>query len=232
MEPLPDLATLSDDELKELIDELDAGGAGGLVPPPDPARQDRHPARRARRAAAEDAAGKSVLDQVDVDALTEILAGRPRRRRDDEPRLLPRVRLPEPGGRELLRALRRAARPARRRRRRRMTFTPEEPTRTRARTLADLGIEGPALVVRSGGGRAGETSASRASARRSAARPTATSSSTTSPSRASTRVVTATAASSRIEDLRQPQRHLRQPQADRVAPRSRTATRCRSASTG
>ena len=53
VEPLPDLAALSDDDLKKLIDELDGGGAGHLVPPPPPARQDRHPARRARGAAPE-----------------------------------------------------------------------------------------------------------------------------------------------------------------------------------
>ena len=54
MEPLPDLAILSDEDLKHLIDELHAGGAGGLVPPPAPAREDRHPPRRAGRPAPED----------------------------------------------------------------------------------------------------------------------------------------------------------------------------------
>jgi len=38
-----------------------------------------------------------------------------------------------------------------------MTFTPEETAEDDALSLADLRIEGPALVVRSGGGRAGET---------------------------------------------------------------------------
>jgi FHA domain/zinc-ribbon domain len=38
-----------------------------------------------------------------------------------------------------------------------MTYTPEETSEDEALSLADLRIEGPALVVRSGGGRAGET---------------------------------------------------------------------------
>jgi pSer/pThr/pTyr-binding forkhead associated (FHA) protein len=38
-----------------------------------------------------------------------------------------------------------------------MTFTPEETSEDDSLSLADLRIEGPALVVRSGGGRAGET---------------------------------------------------------------------------
>ena len=38
-----------------------------------------------------------------------------------------------------------------------MTFTPEETAEDDALSLADLRIEGPALVVRAGGGRAGET---------------------------------------------------------------------------
>lgn len=38
-----------------------------------------------------------------------------------------------------------------------MTFTPEEESEDDGLSLAELRIEGPALVVRSGGGRAGET---------------------------------------------------------------------------
>jgi pSer/pThr/pTyr-binding forkhead associated (FHA) protein len=38
-----------------------------------------------------------------------------------------------------------------------MTFTPEESEEQGQPVLEDLGIKGPALVVRSGGGRAGET---------------------------------------------------------------------------
>jgi FHA domain-containing protein/zinc ribbon protein len=38
-----------------------------------------------------------------------------------------------------------------------MTFTPEEEAEDDSLSLADLRVEGPALVVRAGGGRAGET---------------------------------------------------------------------------
>ncbi len=38
-----------------------------------------------------------------------------------------------------------------------MTFTPDEGDAARAEALEDLGVNGPALVVRSGGGRTGET---------------------------------------------------------------------------
>jgi hypothetical protein len=38
-----------------------------------------------------------------------------------------------------------------------MTFTPEEEAEDDSLSLSDLRIEGPALVVRAGGGRAGET---------------------------------------------------------------------------
>jgi hypothetical protein len=38
-----------------------------------------------------------------------------------------------------------------------MSFTPEDATEDDSLSLADLRIEGPALVVRSGGGRSGET---------------------------------------------------------------------------
>jgi pSer/pThr/pTyr-binding forkhead associated (FHA) protein len=38
-----------------------------------------------------------------------------------------------------------------------MTFTPEEETDDDSLSLGDIRIEGPALVVRAGGGRAGET---------------------------------------------------------------------------
>jgi pSer/pThr/pTyr-binding forkhead associated (FHA) protein len=38
-----------------------------------------------------------------------------------------------------------------------MTFTPEDPVEEGQPVLEDFGVKGPALVVRSGGGRAGET---------------------------------------------------------------------------
>ena len=55
------------------------------------------------------------------------------------------------------------------------TFTPEDGDGSPVAALEDPGIKGPALVVRSGGGRAGETFSAEAG-----------SSSTMSPSRAST----------------------------------------------
>ena len=75
MEPLPDLASLSDDELKNLIDEL--------------TREEQDVSYRRRilhgkidilRAELvvrlQKSGGKSVLERVDVDALTDILTGK------------------------------------------------------------------------------------------------------------------------------------------------------------
>ena len=75
MEPLPDLATLSDEDLKKLIDEL---------------THEEHEVSYRRRllhgkidilraelvARLKATAGQSVLEAVDVDSLTEILAGK------------------------------------------------------------------------------------------------------------------------------------------------------------
>jgi hypothetical protein len=75
MEPLPDLATLSDEDLKKLIDEL---------------TQEEHEVSYRRRllhgkidilraelvARLRETEGKSVLETVDVESLTEILAGK------------------------------------------------------------------------------------------------------------------------------------------------------------
>jgi hypothetical protein len=75
VEPLPDLASLSDDELKQLIDEL---------------RKEENEVSYRRRllhgkidilraelvARLQKSGGRSVLDQVDVEHLTEILAGK------------------------------------------------------------------------------------------------------------------------------------------------------------
>jgi hypothetical protein len=58
------------------------------------------------------------------------------------------------------------------------TFSPEE-AEEMLEAIDDAGLKGPALIVRSGGGRSGETFVPRAAARRSAARPTAPSSWTT-----------------------------------------------------
>jgi hypothetical protein len=75
MEPLPDLATLSDDDLKKLIDDL--------------TREEQEVSYRRRLlhgkidilraelvARLQKTEGQSVLDHVDVNALTEILSGK------------------------------------------------------------------------------------------------------------------------------------------------------------
>ncbi len=77
MEPLPDLATLSDSDLKELIDDLQ--------------REEQEVSYRRRilhgkidilraelvaRLQRQVGAGESPLSEVDVDRLTEILAGK------------------------------------------------------------------------------------------------------------------------------------------------------------
>jgi hypothetical protein len=75
MEPVPDLATLSDDDLKQLIDEY--------------TREEQDVSYRRRIlhgkidilraelvARLQKSGGRSVLEDVDVDVLTEILAGK------------------------------------------------------------------------------------------------------------------------------------------------------------
>ena len=74
MEALPDLASLSDSELKSLIKRAGGGGERDLLPAAPAARQARHPARGAGRAAPEEGGGE--LGQVDLDRLTDILAGK------------------------------------------------------------------------------------------------------------------------------------------------------------
>ena len=75
MEPLPDLGTLSDDDLKKLIDDL---------------TQEENEVSYQRRllhgkidilraelvSRLKESQGRSVLDQVDVERLTEILTGK------------------------------------------------------------------------------------------------------------------------------------------------------------
>ena len=101
MEPLPDLATLSDPDLKKLIADL---------------TREEHEVSYQRRllhgkidilraelvARLQKTEGKSVLDDVDVEHLTAILTSRPHRPSRVCQHLLPGVRLPEPGSRELL----------------------------------------------------------------------------------------------------------------------------------
>ena len=75
MDPLPDFGSLSDDQLKEMISELE--------------RQERDVSYQRRIlhgkidilraelvARLQTSGGRSVLDQVDVDRLTEILTGK------------------------------------------------------------------------------------------------------------------------------------------------------------
>ncbi len=75
MEPLPDLASLNDDDLKHLIDEY--------------TKEEQEVSYRRRIlhgkidilraelvARLQKTKGRSVLDQVDVESLTEILAGK------------------------------------------------------------------------------------------------------------------------------------------------------------
>jgi hypothetical protein len=75
MEPFPDLASLSDEDLEKLIDEL--------------TKEEQEVSYRRRVlhgkidllraeliARLKETKGKSVLDKVDVDSLTEILAGK------------------------------------------------------------------------------------------------------------------------------------------------------------
>ena len=75
MEPFPDLASLSDDDLKRLIDDL--------------TKQEQEVSYRRRilhgridllraelQARLRETGGQSVLDQVDVDRLAAILAGK------------------------------------------------------------------------------------------------------------------------------------------------------------
>ena len=75
MEPLPDLATLTDEDLKKLIDEL--------------TREEQEVSYRRRLlhgkidilraelvALLQETQGRSVLDSVDVESLTDILTGK------------------------------------------------------------------------------------------------------------------------------------------------------------
>jgi RsiG-like len=75
VEPLPDLATLSDDELKTLIDELkheeqEVSYRRRLLHGKIDILRAELVVRLQR------SEGKSALEHVDVDALTEILAGK------------------------------------------------------------------------------------------------------------------------------------------------------------
>ena len=187
VEALPDLATLSDPELRDLIREL-----------MDEERQVSYQRRilhgkidilraelqaRLKKQVGE---GKSPLTEVDVDKLTEILASKAPPPADEEltPEAVTYVHCPECGFQNpeaanycskcgaLLIHDEPGAHTT-------MTFTPEEDAEDDSLSLADLRIEGPALVVRAGGGRAGETFALEGDRVASGAHPSARSSSTT-----------------------------------------------------
>ena len=75
MEPLPDLETLSDEDLKELIDELT--GKEQEVSYQRRLLHGKIDILRAELVARlQKTEGRSVLDSVDVDSLTEILTGK------------------------------------------------------------------------------------------------------------------------------------------------------------
>ena len=127
----PDLGSLSDAELKELIREAHGGGGEGLLHAAHPARQDRHPARRARQPPAQEARGGRGRDHAaptSSSSPTSWRAGAGRRRPGDgRPELsgpvawrrggasaaLPRVRVHQQRRGQLLPEVRRP--PARRR---------------------------------------------------------------------------------------------------------------------
>jgi RNA polymerase-interacting CarD/CdnL/TRCF family regulator len=75
VEPLPDLGSMSDDELKRLIDDLEQKERAVSYE-----RRILHGKIDILRAELvvrlQSSGGRSVLDQVDVDRLTEILTGK------------------------------------------------------------------------------------------------------------------------------------------------------------
>ena len=75
VEPLPDLATLTDDDLRVMIRELEKEGGRDLLPAPRAPRTHRHPPRGAGRAAAR-AGERGEAKLADVERLSEILAGK------------------------------------------------------------------------------------------------------------------------------------------------------------
>ena len=156
MEPLPDLATLTDPDLKGLIDEY--------------TKEEQEVSYRRRIlhgkidilraelvARLQKTQGRSVLDQVDVESLTEILAGKAA-----PPQRMSHIYCPECGFQNPEAANYCAKCGALLHEResesveQTQSFTAEERDEL-LETLGDIGVQGPALVVRSGGGRSGET---------------------------------------------------------------------------
>ena len=178
MEPLPDLSTLNDDDLRAMIRELEKEEDEiSFRRRVLHGRIDILRAELVARLREQVSAGEAKL--ADVERLSEILAAKASPVPTTyEPRLLPGVRLPEPGDRQLLLPLRRAPR---RRDGRRDDDDLRRRRGGRGGGVAprSLGITGPALVVRSGGGMAGQPFQPARDGRSSAARPSARSSSTT-----------------------------------------------------
>ncbi len=73
MESLPDLATLTDEELKKLIDELTSEEQRGVVTAGGCCTERSTSCAPSSWRGSSETQGRSVLDQVDVDPLTEIL---------------------------------------------------------------------------------------------------------------------------------------------------------------
>ena len=138
MDTFPDLGSLSDQELKDLIQQLTEEEQRDLLQAPHPARQDRHPARGARQPAAQEARGGRGRHHRRRRPAAHRHPRRharpsPTRRRTAEARrrgaALPRVRLRQRRGRQLLPEVRRVPRRAPSRRRSRRHGRPTRSTR-------------------------------------------------------------------------------------------------------
>ena len=162
MDTFPDLGALSDQELKDLIQQLteeeqEVSYRRRILH----GKIDILRAELVNRLRKKHEEGESVISGADVQQLTDILAGKgipadARRRVADA---LPRVRLRQRRGRELLPEVRRVPRRARPRQE---AATPPRSTRStrpascRPVDLEEVTHEGATLVIRSGGGRSGE----------------------------------------------------------------------------
>ena len=245
MDTFPDLGSLSDQELKDLIqqlteEEIDISYKRRILH----GKIDILRAELVNRLRKKHEGGEDVITGADVQRLTDILAGRaagddaeePARRRSEPARgaPLPRVRLRQRRGRQLLPAC--GAFLGQRPRRAGRADHGDLPHRRdrRARSRSSSTTSSPR------GRRAGHPRRRRARGRELPARRRAHDDRPPArlrhlPRRRDRLARPRAARAPRRRLLpRRPrlaQRHLRQPLADRVAPRSRTATSCRSAST-
>ena len=197
MEAFPDLASLSDSELKDLITRLET--EENEISYQRRLLHGKLDILRAELVARLQQKGEGELGQVDLDRLTEILAGKTA----PPNRSLSHIYCPECGFQNLESAhycsrcgalLVTEGEPDETT----QTFSAEEMHDERSDLLEELGIDGPALVDPLGR-RPHRRARSRSSARRrrSGGRPTATSSSTTSRSPAGTRSSAAATRASR-----------------------------------